>query len=837
MTWTRMRQAVGMATAILVMAQGSAALANHPQPAPDISKMDYAPIGAYKPGQPIPTPSAPATDNNPSGKYVAYDTDVFESLNLPSRHPGDESATDPPGSGSPLFGFCPQNDPTFAPWGKCDNHQLEYLDYFERTMKSILGPFGVTVKRYPFVSPGTGSRGGYLDAAGGQAYNIAAVVPGADHPDETVLVSGHYDFTDSGPAAAWDSAEGHAEVIRIAKIMADYWRATGTRPAATVKFIPWDSEESGTFGSIDYVENNIPPGQESKVRGYFNMDPCAGAYPAYRNGAGVDRVPEVLQLADPAAAEDSAVQQRITAFNQRAGTVVDQVLDHLDDTIDTPLGKRDIFVSNSEATPTSPSQRGEIVTALGGLLAFSSDYANFEAAGIPIFNLFPDMFGPHADGTAGSPEGVGILHTPRDNLTSLNALTSTDQTGLTASEGWAKGMEMCSQMEGWYMLQPEMGGGQTAGADPVAYFEALPNEATAQQQVHFDASGSYQYADAATRQLIDDSQLTYSWSFGDGQSGSGRTLDHAYAAVGRYDALLTVTNPATGQSDTMTIPITVVPSNFRGPTLTSATASGRNVSLAWTFDGSRDGFDRFAIDEARDGALLLSDDAEADITRLWQPSDTGDDQLKPWQPSNGSPAVNGNKRHSGQSSYWTGASPTAPSPTNEESTLTLKQPIAVPKRGDLQLSYWSLFQSEGDDEGRVEIALDDGDPSTEPQWQAVDGTAGFFAPVSTDGAHPDELSAALENRTADLSRFAGKRVLLRFRYILGPDDRAASQPAGWYVDDIRLTSGTFKQVATTTATSATLTGRKPGTLAYRVRALYRDGITSAPSNVELVAVK
>ena len=212
--------------------------------------------GEYdKPGDPVPSPLTPPTNSNPSGKWVTYDTNVFEALNLPSRHPGDENANDPPGTGDPRHGFCPPNDPMFVPWGKCADHQLEYLDYFEKTMKEILGPYGVVIHRYPFVSPGTGSRGAYLDAAGGQAYNISATVPGADHPDESVLISGHYDFTDSGPAAAWDSQEGHAEVIRAAAIMAEYWRKTGTRPSATVKFIPWDSEESGTFGSIVYSGN------------------------------------------------------------------------------------------------------------------------------------------------------------------------------------------------------------------------------------------------------------------------------------------------------------------------------------------------------------------------------------------------------------------------------------------------------------------------------------------------------------------------------------------------------------------------------------------------------
>lgn len=821
--------------AMLALSAAPAAFANHPQPSPDIAKMDYTPIGFYKPGDPLPSPLAPPSDSNPSGKFVAYDTNVFESLNLPSRHPGDDSPNDAPGSGDPRYGFCPPSDPTFLPWGKCANHQLEYLDYFERTMRQILGDFGVTTKRYEFTSPGTGGRGGFLDGAGGRAFNVAAVVPGADHPDETVLISGHYDVTDSGPAPAWDSSEGHAEVIRVAKIMADYWRATGTRPSATVKFIPWDSEESGTFGSIDYVENNIPPGEESKVRAYFNLDPAAGAYPAFRSGNPASRVPEVLQLADPEGQDDPAAKARIQSFNARAETIVDEVLDNLDDRLSSAPGQPEIFVSDSEASAGGPSsQRDEIVTALGGLAAFSSDYANFEAVGVPIFNPFPDYFGPHADGTPASAEGVGILHTPRDNLTTLNALTSSDQSGTTASEGWAKGMEFAAQLESWYMLQPEMGGAQTASPEVVAYYEALPNEAIKDQRVRFDASGSYQYTQVATRQLADESALTYSWDFGDGQTGTGRVAEHAYSAVGRYTTTLTVRNAVTGATDTMGLPVEVVPANLRGPQLKALPADDADgrFTLEWTFDGARDGFDRFVVEQSSNLSTPLQDGAEGDIGRLWTRSTPADPRVQPWQSSKGSPALNGNKRHSGESSYWTGAVPAAPSPTDVESVLTLKQPVSVPKKGDPELSYWSLFQSEGDDEGRVDVALDDGDPGTEPDWQAVDGTGGFFAP----GVEGNPVTEELTNRRVDLGRFKGKRVLIRFRYILGPEDRAASQPAGWYIDDVRLESGTWSAIGSTAGSSFPVTVKRPGTYGYRVDGVYSDGVTTAPSNTEVVRV-
>ncbi len=828
-----------------------AAYSNHAQPSPGITPMDYNPIGFFKPGDPIPSPLDPPANPNPSGKWVAYDVNIFETLNYPSRHPGDTTADDPPGSGDPRHGFCPPGDPTFTPWGVCNNHQLEYLDYYEQTMTEILGEFGVVMRRYPFISPGTGSRGGYLDAAGGQAYNIAAIVPGADHPDESVLVSGHYDFTDSGPAAAWDSSEGHATVIRIAKILADYWRATGTRPSATVKFIPWDSEESGTWGSIDYVRNNIPPGEEQKVRAYFNLDPCAGAYPAFRNGNGVDRVPEVLQLADPNDYPPGPVRDRIAAFNVRAETIVDEVFDHLDDTIQTPLGPQPIFVSDAEAAEMGiDSQRDEIVTAVGGLALFTSDYANFAAVGIPIFNLFPDYFGPHADGTPASAEGITILHTPRDNLTTINALTSADPTGLTASEGWAKGMEMCAHIEGWYMLQPEMGGAQAANADVVAYYQALPNEAIQNQVVTFDASGSYQYADVANRSRVDESNLHYAWDFGDGTTGVGKIVQHAYAEIRRYTTTLTVSG-VNGSTDSMTLPVVVIGSNFAPPVLDpipAEEAADGNFTLNWDFTATRDGFDHFRVEESTDVGVLFSDDAEGSLTDRWSATvepQPADPRLQPWQASDSSTLkFRGNQSRSGVRSFWTGLSPADfnPGVQNARSLLTLKDPFTVPAQGDPELAFFSLFQSEGDDQGRVEAAIDDGDPTTEPDWQPVDviqatmTALGQEDPAICDPSNPDTLSRGFEHRRVSLAAYKGKRLLIRFVYFLGPDNRALSQPCGWYVDDVRVQSGAFQPIGATTDQTFQVANRPNGTYGYRVIGLYTDGVATAPSNTEIAQV-
>jgi hypothetical protein len=96
------------------------AAASHPQPAPDISQMQYTPIGKYGPAdeqtlaagetgsESIPPTNSPLDPTfgtypsmtyNPSGEYVAYDTNLFETLTLPYRAAGDEASDDPAGNG------------------------------------------------------------------------------------------------------------------------------------------------------------------------------------------------------------------------------------------------------------------------------------------------------------------------------------------------------------------------------------------------------------------------------------------------------------------------------------------------------------------------------------------------------------------------------------------------------------------------------------------------------------------------------------------------------------------------------------------------------------------
>lgn len=563
---TRIRRTLTL-TGLLALTLVPAAGATHKPQAPiDASKIAYDPVGHFKAGDAIPADAGKACEEvaapllkdgvfNPSGKFSAHDMSIFEVFCLPYRNQDDKSDQDPMGNGGePRHGYCAGAPPVGnvvtddSAAGTCPNHQLEYIQHFQRQMKEILGDFGVTFDTYTF------------EHTEGVGRNPAAIIAGSEHPEQHIIIGSHYDQTGTGPASVWDSQEGHAEMIRVAKIMADYWKATGTRPAATVKFVPMDGEEDGLLGSEDYVNNTIPPEGEANVRGYFNADPCAGGYPAFHYG-GANRIDMGIQLG---VHEDADVQ----AWNGKVqGGLIEGVFDRIDDVLENRAGF-ELFVSTAEGLPGVGGDIGrDVFIGFESPALFGSDWQNFIGIGIPIFNPTPKVTGPQTSEDTGAPEGPQSVmnppeglyqfHTPLDNWQTMSRYSGQDPTGGQWSEAYIKGMEFCSSMLAEAMLQPEMGGTQAIDTKPVAYFEALPNEATVGNFVNFKGGASHQYADTSYK-LVPDEDLQLKWDFGDGTAAAyGENVKHAYKRSGTYTSKLTVTNRSTNESATMTLPVVV----------------------------------------------------------------------------------------------------------------------------------------------------------------------------------------------------------------------------------------------------------------------------------------
>jgi PKD repeat protein len=88
---------------------------------------------------------------------------------------------------------------------------------------------------------------------------------------------------------------------------------------------------------------------------------------------------------------------------------------------------------------------------------------------------------------------------------------------------------------------------------PLASFTSTPTSPAILDQVTFDASGSTMDGGQCG------SACSYSWDFGDGGSGSGLVLQHAFSSSGVFNVTLTVTSLANNTTHSVTRPLVVQP--------------------------------------------------------------------------------------------------------------------------------------------------------------------------------------------------------------------------------------------------------------------------------------
>jgi PKD repeat protein len=173
-----------------------------------------------------------------------------------------------------------------------------------------------------------------------------------------------------------------------------------------------------------------------------------------------------------------------------------------------------------------------------------------------------------------------------------------------------------------------------AGA-PTAVINVTPSQSgIAPFTVYFDASGSSVVSDCGACSIE-----SYSWNFGDGNTGTGLTTSHTYTAAGTYTVILTVidSNGHTGyDSITITVtasaaPSTIIIQAIPNP-VTSATGSsaitvtvkdadgnpvpdGTNVSFLTTF-GSLSSYAETTLNGIVTTVLTFSAEGSATVTAI-----------------------------------------------------------------------------------------------------------------------------------------------------------------------------------------------------------------------------
>lgn len=228
---------------------------------------------------------------------------------------------------------------------------------------------------------------------------------------------------------------------------------------------------------------------------------------------------------------------------------------------------------------------------------------------------------------------------------------------------------------------------------------------------------------------------------------------------------------------------------------------------------------------------LLKDDAEGDIATLWNVETPDNPLIQPWQKSDSEATkVRGNQANSGATSYWAGSQPQDFRPTeivSGSAIMTLKQPLVIPADGQTTVSFFSLFQNEGDDSGALEV-LGQG----ETRWKPVAAVklppselGGEYVPGYCDPTQPTETAQeGFSELKGVFDAYAGMTVQLRFHLKYGNENRSATQPCGWYVDDIVInttgTPGKLGGAGNPTGTPPPAAAPKP---AVKLRRLARKG--------------
>ena len=89
-----------------------------------------------------------------------------------------------------------------------------------------------------------------LDLTLGPAYesaNVVGEIRGSTHPDEVVLIGAHFDSWELG-AGVLDNGANAMLVLDLARQIT----RLGIRPSRTIRFVLWNGEEQGMYGSLGY---------------------------------------------------------------------------------------------------------------------------------------------------------------------------------------------------------------------------------------------------------------------------------------------------------------------------------------------------------------------------------------------------------------------------------------------------------------------------------------------------------------------------------------------------------------------------------------------------------
>ncbi len=118
-----------------------------------------------------------------------------------------------------------------------------------------------------------------------KARNVIATLPGAEIPEERILVGGHLDSWDLATGAI-DNGIGSFAILDIART----FKANNLQPKRTMQFVFFMGEEQGLFGSKKMVAEAEKDGSIEQIKFMMNLDMSGNPVGMNASGAAIDTV-------------------------------------------------------------------------------------------------------------------------------------------------------------------------------------------------------------------------------------------------------------------------------------------------------------------------------------------------------------------------------------------------------------------------------------------------------------------------------------------------------------------------------------------------------------------
>ncbi len=431
------------------------------------------------------------------------------------------------------------------------NGHDEFAAYWAQEAVRDLQGFGPQVRIDKFPIKGWIGRPAVVPA-----FNVEVTVPGLTHPEQVVVIGCHYDGEAISTQSANDDASGCAIELGVAKALGEYWRSHHVYPARTLRFVIFDAEEQGLYGSFHYVNSTIN-GDTHNIVAMFNEEQSGIAYPLRYLGKVSN--PILPMYVDMSPLTDNPLYPHQDRLSPQQQDAISQFRDLMRLAVPAvfaefqAMGYRTLAYRSDDNQPVEqPVFTQDQVSyihleddTLGG-----SDQIPFTLAGVPCATLV----GNSSYYDRNPPPWSYPFDQKQDTIQLMNTFASGSSQKAPAL---VLSLALPGMLTTWMLHQPSILGEAPFDGNPLVAISDV-GQTVVNQPLSLDARASFD-------PLNSNGALTYTWNFGDGATATGITASHTYTKTGNYTLALTASSATGVRHVSKVISVTQHPTSYANP--------------------------------------------------------------------------------------------------------------------------------------------------------------------------------------------------------------------------------------------------------------------------------